>query len=58
MEKNEYFDYLLYIGVILPENIDQIKGIIQNEIKEQLKNKDKNIFMQNLMGDYFASLNL
>ena len=56
MKKNEYFDYLLYIGVILPENIEQIKGIIKNEIKEKLKNNEKDIFMKKLMGDYLASL--
>ena len=54
MKTNEYFDYLLYIGVILPENINQIKEIIQ---KEKFENKDKSIIVLNLMGDYLSSLN-
>lgn len=57
MKSKEYFNYLLYIGVILPEDEAQIKEIIQNETKEKFINNDKNKFIQNLMGDYLASLN-
>ena len=39
-------DYLLYIGVILPEDEEQIKGIIQDEAKDNFNNKDN--FIQNL----------
>ena len=55
MKTHEYLDYLLYIGVILPEDEEQIKGIIQDEAKDNFNNKDN--FIQNLMGDYLASLN-
>ena len=54
MKTNEYFDYLLYIGVILSENIEQIKGIIQNSKND--KKEEENLFLQNLMGDYLSSL--
>ena len=54
MKKNEYLDYLLYIGVILSENVEQIKGIIKNSIIN--KKEEENIFMQNLMGNYLSSL--
>ena len=57
MKSKEYFNYLLYIGVILPEDEAQIKEIIQNNTKEKFINNDKNKFVQNLMGDYLASLN-
>ena len=49
MKRKEYFDYLLYIGVILPENLEQMKEII--------KNKENEKSFENLMGDYLISLN-
>ena len=49
MKRKEYLDYLLYIGVILPENLEQMKEIIQNKENEKL--------IENLMGDYLISLN-
>ena len=54
MKTNEYFDYLLYIGVILSENIEQIKEIIENSKND--KKEEENLFLQNLMGDYLSSL--
>ena len=54
MKKNEYLDYLLYIGVILSENVEQIKGIIKNSIIN--KKEEENTLMRNLMGDYLSSL--
>ena len=57
MSSNEYFDYLLYIGIILPENTVKIKELIQNKIKEKSEENDNNIlFMKNLIGDYLTSL--
>ena len=57
-EKNkmkQYFDYLIYIGVILPENTEQLKLKLKN-IKKSNKN-DNNIFIKNLIGEYLSSLN-
>lgn len=53
----QYFEYLKYIGVILPENTEQIKIKLRNKQKEKNLKKDKNIFIQNLMGEYLSSLN-
>ena len=51
----QYFDYLIYIGVILPENTEQLKLKLKN-IKKSNKN-DNNIFIKNLIGEYLSSLN-
>ena len=51
----QYFDYLIYIGVILPENTEQMKLKLKN-IKKSNKN-DNNIFIKNLIGEYLSSLN-
>jgi len=55
MKIKQYFEYLLYIGVILPENKEQMKIKIQNFIKEKSEKKGKNL-IENLIGDYFTSL--
>ena len=39
MKIKQYFEYLLYIGVILPENKEQMKIKIQNFIKEKSEKK-------------------
>lgn len=53
----QYFDYLIYIGVILPENTEQIKlKLKNNKIINSVKN-DNNIFIKNLIGEYLSSLN-
>ena len=43
MKIKQYFEYLLYIGVILPENKEQMKIKIQNFIKEKSEKKSKNL---------------
>ena len=53
----QYFEYLKYIGVILPENTEQIKTKLKKQQKEKNIKKDNNIFIQNLMGEYLSSLN-
>ena len=53
----QYFDYLIYIGVILPENTEQIKLNIKNNKKVKSDKNDDNIFIKNLIGEYFSSLN-
>lgn len=55
MKIKQYFEYLLYIGVILPENKEQMKIKIQNFIKENSEKKGKNL-IENLIGDYLTSL--
>ena len=45
MKSKEYFNYLLYIGVILPEDEAQIKDILKNPPKEH--NKVQIIFFYN-----------
>jgi hypothetical protein len=55
MKIKQYFEYLLYIGVILPENKEQMKIKIQNFIKEKSEKKGKNL-IENLIGDYLTSL--
>ena len=53
----QYFDYLIYIGVILPENTEQMKLKLKNNKKIKTDKNDNNIFFKNLVGEYLSSLN-
>ena len=53
----QYFDYLIYIGVILPENKEQMKMKLKDNKKAKTSRKDNNINIQNLIGEYLLSLN-
>ena len=53
----QYFDYLIYIGVILPENKEQMKMKLKDNKKIKTSKKDNNINIQNLIGEYLLSLN-
>ena len=58
MKTKEFFDYLLYIGIVSNDNIEILTSIVQNKTKENENNKniDKKTFMESLMGDYLTSL--
>ena len=53
----QYFDYLIYIGVILPENKEQMKMKLKDNKKVKTSKKDNNVNIQNLIGEYLLSLN-
>ena len=53
----QYFDYLIYIGVILPENKEQMKMKLKDNKKIKTSKKDNNVNIQNLIGEYLLSLN-
>ena len=53
----QYFDYLIYIGVILPENKEQMKIKLKDNKKIKTSKKDNNVNIQNLIGEYLLSLN-
>ena len=53
----QYFDYLIYIGVILPENKEEMKMKLKNDKKVKISKKDNNVNIQNLIGEYLLSLN-
>ena len=57
MNTKEFFDYLIYIGVLKNENIQLLKSIIDKKTRENEGNNiDKNIFMKSLMSEYLTSL--
>ena len=58
MKTKEFFDYLLYIGIVSNENLELLTSIVEKKTKEFKDNKsiDKNAFMKSLMGDYLTSL--
>ena len=53
----QYFDYLIYIGVILPENKEQMKMKLKDNKKVKTSKTDNNVNIQNLIGEYLLSLN-
>ncbi len=59
MNTKEFFDYLLYIGVVSTDNLQILTSTVKKKLKENENNKnvDKNSFMKSLMGDYLLSLN-
>ena len=59
MKTKEFFDYLLYIGIVSNENLQLLTSIVEKKTNEYKDNKciDKNTFMKSLMGDYLISLN-
>lgn len=59
MKTKEFFDYLLYIGIVSNENLQLLTTIVEKKTNEYKDNKsiDKTTFMKSLMGDYLTSLN-
>lgn len=59
MNTKEFFDYLLYIGVVSNDTLKILTSIVEQKLKENETNKniDKQSFMKSLIGDYLSSLN-
>ena len=59
MNTKEFFDYLLYIGVVSNDSLQILTSIVEQKLKENENNKniDKQSFMKSLIGDYLSSLN-
>ena len=55
----EFFDYLLYIGIVSDDTLEFLKSIVEKKTKDNENNKfiNKNMFIKSLMGDYLTSLN-
>ena len=56
----EFLDYLLYIGIISKENIDNLLSMIEEKSKpnqDKMESINKNDLIQSILSDYLQSLN-
>ena len=55
----EFFDYLLYIGIVSDDTLELLKSIVEKKTKDNENNNfiNKSMFIKSLMGDYLTSLN-
>ena len=55
----EFFDYLLYIGIVSNDTLEFLKSIVKKKTNDNKNNTyiNKNLFMKSLIGEYLSSLN-
>ena len=58
MKKKEFFDYLMYIGIVSNDSFQLLTSLDEKKTKEIENNNiiDKNSYMKSIMGEYLTLL--